>query len=96
MRSDEKLTITFWIYGLFDTCENGIVHDCDRRIKEAVDRGFNCIRMESGAGLFAKPDGTPIDFTKDYFGASRTDTVIPGPFATLTPGENRFIVWKRT
>ena len=61
MRSDEKLTITFWIYGLFDTCENGIVHDCDRCIKEAVDRGFNCIRMESGAGLFAKPDGTPID-----------------------------------
>ena len=45
---------------------------------------------------FENPDGTPIDFTKDYFGASRTDTVIPGPFATLTPGENRFIVWKRT
>lgn len=57
----EKLNITFWIFGLFDTYGNGIVHDCDRRIKEAVDLGFNCIRMESGAGLFTKPDGTPME-----------------------------------
>ena len=57
----EKLTISFWIFGLFDTCGNGIIHDCEQRMKEAAERGFNCIRMESGAGLFARPEGTTID-----------------------------------
>jgi len=54
----EKLTISFWIWGLFDTCENGIYHDCEARIRELKERGFNCIRLEDGAGLYCKPDGT--------------------------------------
>lgn len=43
---------------------------------------------------YENPDGTPIDFTKDYFGNTR-DTVIAGPFAKLCAGENRFVVWKK-
>ncbi|MBE6702761.1 MAG: DUF1565 domain-containing protein [Ruminococcaceae bacterium] len=42
---------------------------------------------------YENPDGSPIDFTKDYFGNTR-ETIIPGPFAALSAGENRFTVWK--
>ncbi len=42
---------------------------------------------------YEDPNGAPIDFTKDYFGKTR-DAVIPGPFANLAAGENRFVVWK--
>lgn len=31
---------------------------------------------------FENPDGTPITFNRDYFGAFRRAEVIPGPFAT--------------
>ena len=54
----EKLTISFWIFGPFDT-GNGVFHDCDARMKELRERGFNCVRMESCAGLLNAPDGTP-------------------------------------
>lgn len=43
---------------------------------------------------FENPDGTPIDFTKDFFGNVRSDNVIPGPFSTLSPGEHTFVVWR--
>lgn len=56
---DEKLAISFWPWGLFDTCGNGIYHNCDLKMKETAERGFNCVRMESGAGLFCSPDGVP-------------------------------------
>ncbi len=42
---------------------------------------------------YENPDGTPVDFGKDFFGNERS-TVIPGPFAELKAGENRFTLWK--
>ncbi|WP_026657986.1 right-handed parallel beta-helix repeat-containing protein [Butyrivibrio sp. AC2005] len=36
---------------------------------------------------FENPDGTPITFDKDYFGAHRDPSVIPGPFATANSTE---------
>ena len=39
---------------------------------------------------YAAPDGSPVDFTKDFFGNEREGNVIPGPFAKLSVGENRF------
>ncbi|MBE6548845.1 MAG: DUF1565 domain-containing protein [Ruminococcaceae bacterium] len=44
---------------------------------------------------YENADGTPIDFTVDYLGNIRTQDVIPGPFATLCEGENKFVVWKK-
>ncbi|MBQ8357974.1 MAG: right-handed parallel beta-helix repeat-containing protein [Clostridia bacterium] len=43
---------------------------------------------------YENPDGTPIDFTKDYFGNTRTSAVIPGPFAALQPGTQCLVLWK--
>lgn len=43
---------------------------------------------------YENADGTPIDFTKDFFCDTRKDGVIPGPFADPVPGECKFIVWK--
>ena len=42
---------------------------------------------------YENPDGTPIDFTLDFHGENRVDRVLPGPFATLKAGKNKFIVW---
>lgn len=55
-RLPERLTISFVIWGLFDT-GNGPYHDIDRMVREHVERGFNCIRMEDGAGLTHDIDG---------------------------------------
>lgn len=57
--SSEKLTISFWIWGLFDAEEGGVYQDWDKRMKEAVDRGFNCVRLDDGAGLWCDPEGRP-------------------------------------
>ncbi len=46
----KRLTIAFPIWGLFDTGA-GAYHDLDRFVKEHKERGFNCIRLEGGAGL---------------------------------------------
>lgn len=42
---------------------------------------------------FENPDGTPIDFAKDYFGLARAADVIPGPFAGLSAGTQKIAVW---
>ena len=47
----DRLAISFWIWGLFDTVPNGYFDDLEGRIVELKERGFNCIRLESGAGL---------------------------------------------
>lgn len=44
--------------------------------------------------LYENPDGTPIDFTRDYFCAHRDGDVVPGPFAKLTPGTHKLVVWE--
>lgn len=43
---------------------------------------------------YENADGTPIDFNEDFFGDSREGSVIPGPFAALTPGKHKLVVWK--
>ena len=39
---------------------------------------------------FEHPDGTPIIFNSDFFGAHRGAAALPGPFAE---GKNEMIVW---
>ena len=57
--SSEKLAISFWIWGLYDTEKGGAYDDYDARMDELVARGFNCVRLDDGAGLICRPDGTP-------------------------------------
>ena len=51
-----RLTIAFVMWGLFDT-GNGPYRDIDRMVREHAERGFNCIRLEDGAGLTHDIDG---------------------------------------
>ena len=53
-----RLTISFPIWGLFDT-GSGVYHDLDLFVKEHKERGFNCIRLEGGAGLTHDLNGNP-------------------------------------
>ena len=47
----ERLAISFWIWALWNTGTNGFFNDFELRVAELVERGFNCIRIESGAGI---------------------------------------------
>lgn len=44
---------------------------------------------------YDNPDGTPVDFAPDLLGRRRTGAGIPGPLATLAPGENQVIIWEQ-
>ena len=44
---------------------------------------------------YENPDGTPIDFTKDFLGQTRTGAVRPGPFASLSSGTHQIVVWEK-
>lgn len=44
---------------------------------------------------YENPDGTEIDFSLDYFGNLRGESVIPGPFASAGAGERKIKVWQR-
>ena len=55
----ERLTISFWIWALWDTGPNRIVNDFDVRVAEAVERGHNCLRIEGGAGITHDAEGRP-------------------------------------
>lgn len=55
----KRLTISFPIWGLFDTNAGGEYHDLEKMVREHVERGFNCIRLESGAGLTHDLNGNP-------------------------------------
>jgi len=59
MHSRDRLTISFWIWGIFDLKSNPYYDDLERRFVELKERGFNCIRIESGAGLCHDKDGRP-------------------------------------
>ncbi len=50
-RLPKRLTISFPIWGLFDTSDSGDYHDLEKMVTEHVERGFNCIRLEGGSGL---------------------------------------------
>ena len=56
----KRLTISFPIWGLEDTSPEGAYHDLDKMVREHVERGFNCIRLESGAGLVHDLDGNRL------------------------------------
>ncbi len=56
----KRLTISFPIWGLEDTAPTGMYHDLDKMAAEHVERGFNCIRLESGAGLTHDLDGNRL------------------------------------
>jgi len=62
--TDEKLTMSFSIWGLFDVGEGGVYHDWDALMAQYVERGFNCIRLESGQGLLTDVEGNPIEELK--------------------------------
>ena len=53
----KRLTIAFPNFGLYDTTSGGVYHDVDRIMREHKERGFNCIRMDDGAGLIHDLDG---------------------------------------
>jgi len=58
------LTMSFSIWGLFDVGEGGVYHDWDALMAQYVERGFNCIRLESGQGLLTDVEGNPIEELK--------------------------------
>ena len=49
--TNDRLTISFWIWALWDTGTNGFFNDLELRMTELVARGFNCIRVEAGTGI---------------------------------------------
>lgn len=53
----KKLTISFAIWALYDTGEGGVFHDLDKMMREHKERGYNCIRLDDGAGLMHDIDG---------------------------------------
>ena len=53
----ERLTISFPIWGLYDTGSHGCYRDFDAMMREHTERGFNCIRLDDGAGLMHDLDG---------------------------------------
>ena len=55
----ERLAISFWIWALWDTGTNGFFNDLNLRMAEAVERGFNCLRIEGGAGITHDAKGRP-------------------------------------
>ena len=59
--SDQRLTISFSIWGLFDVWEDSIHYNWDTLMAEYVERGFNCIRLETGHGLLTDLQGNPIE-----------------------------------
>jgi hypothetical protein len=55
----DRLAISFWIWALFNTAPNGFFDNLEGRMVELKERGFNCVRIEGGAGLCHDKDGHP-------------------------------------
>lgn len=53
----EKLTISFPVWGIYSVDKNGVYSDANRFIEEHIERGFNCIRLDDGAGLIHDLNG---------------------------------------
>ena len=68
MNNKEKLTICFHPWLIYNQTDN-----YDELIKEIADRGFNCIRIDDGAGLIWDKDGNV-----------RNDVLISQPFGKYT------------
>lgn len=72
----ERLTISFWIWGFMCGCSGNVYSDLDQRMVELKERGFNCIRIDSGAG-----------FCHDLSGHRLGEVEIMDPF----PGHSQYI-----
>ena len=55
----DRLAISFWVWAIFNTKSNPYYDDLERRMVELKELGFNCIRLESGAGLCHDKAGRP-------------------------------------
>ena len=60
----KKLNISFPIWGLYDIDGKGFYADTDKMMREHLERGFNCIRLDDGAGLMHDLDGNPLGRVK--------------------------------
>lgn len=78
-RLPKRLTISFPIWGLFDTSDTGDYHDLEKMVVEHAERGFNCIRLEGGAGL-----------THDLDGNRREPVFITAPFGKYSTNRQTF------
>jgi hypothetical protein len=57
--ANARLAISFWIWALWDTGMNGFFNNLELRMTQLVERGFNCIRIEGGAGITHDANGHP-------------------------------------
>ncbi|MBO4406568.1 MAG: hypothetical protein J5849_02620 [Clostridia bacterium] len=73
-----RLTVSFPLWALFDT-GGGPFHDLDRLVREHRERGFNCLRVEGGAGL-----------THDLTGRRRGPVFLHAPFGRFTSARLRW------
>ncbi|HEX2998834.1 MAG TPA: hypothetical protein VHR86_01150, partial [Armatimonadota bacterium] len=55
----DRLAISFWIWGLYNTTPNGFFDNFEGRMVELKERGFNCIRFDAGTGLCHDAQGRP-------------------------------------
>ncbi|MFZ2657335.1 MAG: cellulase-like family protein [Victivallales bacterium] len=56
----KKLTISFWLWNYFYGIKKGeVFHNLEQCFVELKERGFNTIRIDSGAGLCHTADGEP-------------------------------------
>lgn len=65
-----------------------IAHSCE----PVTSKRLGVTRISEEA--FENPDGTEIDFTTDINSTIREE-IIPGPFASLKPGQQTIVVWKK-
>ena len=56
----DHLSICFWMWALFNSVsDEDYPGFADRIMREIRDRGFNCVRMDDGAGLICDINGVP-------------------------------------
>jgi len=73
-RFQERLAISFWLWNYFYGVKKGdVFHDLERRFAELRERGFNAIRVDSGAGL-----------VYDASGRSRGEIALHEPFGRFS------------
>ena len=69
-----KYTISFPIWCIHDTPGNGAYHDLDAVVRESAERGFNCLRVDDGAGLIdfsSNPPNGVVPIQEPYPGFTR-------------------------
>ena len=56
----DHLTICFWMWALFNSVsDEDYPAYCDQKLREIMEHGFNCVRMDDGAGLICDIQGVP-------------------------------------